>query len=82
MPTTKALTIRLPADLHRAVRELARRRQTSVSALVQEGLSALLKADQEARLYAAFGQLGEDAAEADVDYALPAFWEVLEREDA
>jgi hypothetical protein len=50
--------------------------------LVELGLSALLKADEGARLYEAFGQLGEDAQEVDVEYALPAFWEVLERDEA
>ena len=36
-------------------------RQVSLNALIQEGLAALLKADEEARLYEALSLLGEDA---------------------
>jgi hypothetical protein len=82
MPSTKALTIRLPADLYHTSSELARRRQVSLNTLIQEALVAVLKADEEARLYDAFGQLGEDPEEADVEYALSALWEVIRRGDA
>jgi predicted transcriptional regulator len=77
LPTTKAFTVRLPADLYHTSSDLARRRQVSLNTLIQEALAAILKAEEEARLYDEFGQLGEDAEEADVEYALAAQWEVL-----
>jgi predicted transcriptional regulator len=79
MPSTKAFTVRLPADLYHTSSELARRRQVSLNALIQEALAAILKAEEVARLYEAFGELGEDAEEASVEYALPAQWEILRR---
>src|SRR5262249_55011685 len=82
MPSTKALTVRLPADLYQTSSELARRRQVSLNTLIQQALAAILKAEGEARLYEAFGELGEDAEEADVEYALPAQWEILRRGDS
>jgi predicted transcriptional regulator len=74
---TKALTIRLPVELYQTSSELAKRRQVSLNTLIQEALAAILKTEEEARLYDEFGQLGEDAEEADVEYALAAQWEVL-----
>lgn len=82
MPATKALTVRLPADLYHTSSELARRRKVSLNTLIQEGLAAILNAEEEARLYEAFGELGEDAEGADVEYALPAQWEVLRHGDS
>ena len=78
----KTLTIRLPLALYQTTSDIATRRHLSFNALVQEGLLALLKAEEEARLYEAFGQLGEDAAAADVEFAAPAQWEVVRRGNA
>lgn len=83
MPTaTRTLTIRLPLDLYQTTSALATRRHMSFNALVQEGLLAILKAEEDARLYEAFGQLGEDTEIADVEFAAPAQWEVVSRGDA
>ena len=83
MPTTaKTLTIRLPFDLYQAISAVAKRRHISFNALVQESLSTMLKAEEDAKLYEAFGQLGADAEEANVEFAVAAQWEVVGRGDA
>jgi predicted transcriptional regulator len=78
---TKTLTIRLPIELYRASSEIARRRCISLNRLVQQGLTAVSQEEEDARLYEAFGQLGEDVEEADVEYAAHARWEVIRRGD-
>jgi len=83
MPTTtKTLTIRLPFDLYQAISAVAKQRRISFNALAQEGLSAILQAEDDAKLYEAFGQLGADAEEANVEFAATAQWEVVRRGDA
>ena len=77
----KSLTIRLPLDLYQIASAIATRRFMSFNALVQESLLAMLKQEEEARLYEAFGQLGEDAEASDVEFAAPAQWEVISRGD-
>ena len=72
-----AFTVRLPSGLYRASAQTAKRRRVSLNALVQEGLAALLKKEEYARLYEAFGQVGDEIAECDVEYAAPAQWEVI-----
>jgi predicted transcriptional regulator len=76
---TKTLTVRLPLDLYETSHELAQRRKISLNALMQESLTAMLKAEEYARLYEAFGRLGEDAEESDVEFAAHAQWEVVNR---
>jgi len=76
----KTFTVRLPNDLYETARAAARRRELSLNALVQKGLETIAREEQEARLYEAFGVLGEDAAEADVEFALDAQREVVTRE--
>lgn len=76
----RTLTVRLPRDLYESSAALARQRGRSLNALVQEGLAALLKDAEYARLYRAFGELGEDS-ESDVEYAFPAQAEVVVRDD-
>jgi len=80
--TAKTLTIRLPLDLYQAISTVAKQRHISFNALVQESLITILKAEEDARLYEAFGQLGADAEEADVEFATAAQWEVVSRGDA
>jgi len=78
----KTLTVRLPLELHQAISEIANRRQISLNALVQESLSTQIQAGDYACLYEAFGQLGEDEEESDVEFAAHAQWEVVSRDDA
>ncbi len=78
----KALTVRLPEDLYRASAEVAKRRKVSLNSLVREGLNIILKEECYARMYEAFGQVGEDTDMTDVEFAADAQREVVERSDA
>jgi hypothetical protein len=78
--STKSLTIRLPHDLYETARAVARRREMSLNALVKNALEVMAKDEDEARLYEAFGLLGVDVKESDVEFALPAQREVVTRE--
>jgi len=77
----KAMTVRLPLDLYRAGARIARRRRISMSRLLQESLRQTLKGEEALNLYSAFGQLAELGEESEVEFALPAQAEVLERGD-
>lgn len=79
---TKTLTVRLPLGLYQVCSKIAERRQMSLNALIQEGLTRMIKAEEYGRLYEAFGRLGEDAEESDVEFAAHAQWEVISRGDA
>jgi predicted transcriptional regulator len=76
----KTLTVRLPLELYERVVETAERRDSSLNATVQEALHLLTQQDQQARLYEAFSLLGEDAAEADVEFAFEAQRQVVTRD--
>lgn len=78
---TKTVTIRLPIELYETSSAIAKRRRVSLNSLVQEGLNAIKQADENARLYEAFGELGEDGEECDVEFAMPAQCEVVRRAD-
>jgi len=78
----RTLTIRLPNRLYEIARVIARRRDVSLNALVQKALEQIAKDEKEARLYEAFGLLGGHVQEAEVEFALPAQREVLNREIA
>ena len=75
----KTMTVRLPQALYETARSVARRREMSLNALVREGLEAISKKDNEARLYESFGLLGEDARMCDVEFAFNAQREVVAR---
>lgn len=74
----KSLTLRLPAELYKESREIAEERRISFNTLVQECLQAVVKAEEEKELYAAFGLVGSDADEAEVNFAFPAQREVID----
>ena len=78
----KAMTVRLPEELYRTSSKVARRLRISLNELVKESLEAALKAEREKSLYEAFGQAGEDAAGADVEFARAAQREVVRRGDS
>ena len=71
----KALTIRIPVDMHEAARALALMRQVSLSNLVGDSL-------RERILYDAFTELGKHPEECDVSWAWPLFVEAVEQDDA
>ena len=74
------VSVRLPASLHRASREVAERRGISLNSLVRESLEAVVRAEEEKAFFDSFTLLGQDAAECDVEYALPAQREVMLRD--
>jgi hypothetical protein len=78
----KTLTVRLPMDLYQQAGEAAQRRKQSMNATIQEALYLLMREERQAQLYEAFSLLGEDAAEADVEFALDAQREVVARDPA
>ncbi|MFN3649360.1 MAG: hypothetical protein ACK47B_07235 [Armatimonadota bacterium] len=77
---TRNLTVRLPEELFAESESLARERNVSLNRLVQEGLTTLLRAQRYQRLYEAFGELGDDPDEMDVEFAAEAQFEAT-RED-
>lgn len=83
--TSEMLTLRLPAKLHTAVAELARRRAQSVDALIQAQLETLVSAErkieEEKARYEDYTLLGQDREATDVDYALLAQAEVMLNDD-
>ena len=79
---TRTLTVRLKPEIYAAAAEIARERQSSLNALVQEGLLAMVR-DAEARArYDAYTLLGADTEGCDVDYALVAQSEVVLTDEA
>lgn len=73
----RTFTVRLPGPLYDASATLASEQGISLNELVRQALERVARQAEEGRLYEAFGLLGEDAEEADVDFALPAQSEVV-----
>lgn len=73
-----ALTLRLEENLYTRAKEVAAAHKTSFTAFVQRALSELLRREEQKTLFDAFSLVGQDLAEADVEFALPAQREVLE----
>ena len=77
---TKTITVRLPASVHEAGREVAKRRRMSLNRLVEQSLRATLQEDEQKRLYDAFTLVAGDPEETDVEFMLDAFREVVLRD--
>jgi predicted DNA-binding protein len=73
---TKQLTFRLPRELYAEAAAIAKRRKTSVNALVREGLEAVTRDERQARLREAFEHLAKHG-DTDVEYAIHAASEVI-----
>ena len=56
-----------------------KRQEPDFNASVQQDLSDLLKVEEYARLFEAFGELGEDTEESDIEFAAYAQLEVTNR---
>lgn len=76
----KSLTLRIPAELYKESRVIAEERRISFNSLVQECLQSMVKAEEDKVLYAAFGLVGGDGDETNVNFALPAQQEVIEHD--
>jgi hypothetical protein len=83
-PTTlaaKTLTVRLPPELYSAAQKVARRRDLSLNALLQESLIATIRVAEEEARYEEYSLLGQDRPLCDVDYAIHAQAEVMLGDD-
>ena len=78
MKSSVPCTLRLEKEIYTRIKEIARERHTSFTAFVQGVLADVLKKEEQKTLYDAFSQAGEDA---DVDFALSAQQEVIERHE-
>ncbi len=79
--TIRQFTVRLPEDLLRAASRIAKKRRTSVNALVRASLQRLAREDRQATLRASYDLLGSHQDEADAEFFRAAQDEVLERGD-
>lgn len=77
----RSLTIRLQPDLYEAATQIARKRGRSLNALVQQGLEAIVRVEEEKEMYEAATILGMDSAECDVNYAFAAQAEVILKDE-
>lgn len=73
----KALTVRLPADLYERGRTVMERRNATLNELVIEGLALVVAGEEEAALFAAFGEVGADATVSDVSFSSAAQQETV-----
>ena len=80
--TTKAMTLRLPPDLYQTGQQIAQQRHMSLNALIQESLQALIRVEQQRRLFDDFTLLGEDMEGSNMDYAFAAQREVIMSDEA
>ena len=71
------VSLRLSSDMYRRTTELARRRNKSVNALLQEGVCRLLQDEEDRTLSDAFDLLARHPADTDVEYAIHAQSEVI-----
>ena len=76
----KSLTVRIPVKLYSKAADIAKRRAVSMNALVQGGLEAIVRAEEEQPRYDAYTLLARDTEECDVEYAIHAQAEVMLRE--
>ena len=78
---TKSLTVRLKPDLYREATRVAERQGRSLNTLVQQGLEAILRIEEEREMERAAEILSLDTDETDVLYAFAAQAEVVLRDE-
>ncbi len=76
-PSSRQITLRVPASLYEQIQEIARLRRTSVNKLAQEELERLTHSELGARLDAAYALLADDD-DTDVEPFFAAQREILE----
>lgn len=77
----RSLTVRLPAELHRAAKAVAARRRQSMNVLVQEALQMSVEQEEQRELETAFALLARSPDECDVEYAFEAQSEAIFRDE-
>jgi hypothetical protein len=78
MKSSVPCTLRLDEEIYTGIKKIARDRHTSFTAFVKGVLADVLKEEEQKTLYDAFSLAGKDA---DVEYAVPAQREILERHE-
>lgn len=74
-------TLRLEEEIYTRIKEIAKERHTSFTAFVQGVLADALQKEEQKALYDAFSQAGEDLNSAEVEFAVSAQREVIERHE-
>jgi hypothetical protein len=74
----KTMTIRIPEDIYNFGSRLARNRRVSLNKLITESLEHELRREEEQHLFEAFTELGRDAEDTDVEFAIAAQREVID----
>ena len=74
---SRSLTVRISPNVYESSRIIARKRQISLNALIQQSLEALIWAEEEQASDDAYTLLGQNAEECDVEYAIYAQAEVM-----
>ncbi len=72
-----ALTLRLPSDLYKEAKKIAKEKGKSFSGFLRELLEERLKEEKNRILFNAFSLVAEDKEEIDVEYAFEAQREVV-----
>ena len=67
---TRAITLRLKESIYGRIKQMAAQRSISFNALVEESLTARIEAEEQARLFEAFTDVGTAPDETDVEFAL------------
>ena len=75
------VTVRMPEEMHQAIRAVAAKRHKSMNDIFCSLAEQYLKQESERDLYNGFGLLGNDPADASVDYAITAQSEVALRDE-
>lgn len=81
MKSSVPCTLRLEEEIYTRVKEIAKKRHTSFTAFVQGVLADVLKKEEQKALYDAFSLAGEDKESAEVEFAVSAQREVVERHE-
>jgi len=75
-----ALTLRLPPEIYKGAKEMAKERGKSFSGYICELLEERLREERGRRLFDAFSMVAEDTEEVDVEYAFEAQRQVVLKE--
>ncbi len=76
-----ALTLRLPSDLYKEAKNIAKKKGKTFSGFLRELLEERLKEEKNKILFEAFSRVADDKEEIDVEYALEAQREVVIKND-
>ena len=76
---TKSLTVRVSGELHQETVRIATSRGESLNSFVEHAIARAVREQADQEFYDAFTLLAEDAAESDVEFAIDAQTEAMNR---